>query len=61
MIYVMWNLIYVNIIHYYKLKEEDKDHYLSMYITKLPYPANEFIMGRFIREINRGTIENNFG
>ena len=32
-----------------------------MYITKLPYPANEFIMGRFIREINRGTIENNFG
>lgn len=48
-------------IHYYKLKEEDKNHYLSMYITKLPYPANEFIMGRFIREINRGTIENNFG
>ena len=27
-------------IHYYKLKEEDKNHYLSMYITKLPYPAN---------------------
>ena len=48
-------------IHYYKLKEEDKNHYLSMYITKLSYPANEFIMGRFIREINRGTIENNFG